>query len=81
MMLIASFNILSAYAQSFGVMALGHLWWEWMSMVHTISHSSLICLSAMPFWWYAETLAKVRPCPCCRHDCLHELEAKILLST
>jgi len=79
--LIASFAILSVYGQRFGVMVLGHLWRAWMSMVCIISCSSLICLSEMPFWWHAVTPTKVRPCPCCRHDCLHELEVKILLST
>jgi len=37
MTLMASFAILSAYGQRLGVMALGHLWCMWMSIVHTIS--------------------------------------------
>ena len=37
MMLMASFAILNAYGQRLGVMALGHLWCAWMSIVHAIS--------------------------------------------
>jgi len=34
---MALFAILHAYGQRFGVIALGHLWCAWMSIMHAIS--------------------------------------------